>query len=112
VWKPVLSRLGIIPPPEKAKRGILRYKTGGTLDVGMHMLRHFYESMLDDGGVSLAGMMEFMGHSRKGQSITIGVYGHVTEETFEKARQAVDSRLFRLRPVASAGTLTEFRRAR
>jgi integrase len=112
VWKPALSRLGIIPAPEKTARGIMRYKVGDAQDVGMHMLRHFYESMLDDGGVSLAGMMEFMGHSRKGQSITIGVYGHVTEETFERARNAVDQRLFKLRPVPSDGTVTELRAAR
>jgi hypothetical protein len=55
---------------------------------------------LDNGGVSLADMMEFMGHSRKGQPITIGVYSHVTDETFERARQA-----------APGGTVTELRAA-
>lgn len=112
VWKPALSRAGVIPPPEKNARGTLVYRTGGDRTNGMHALRHHYESMLDNGGVSLAGMMEFMGHSRKGKVITIGVYGHVTEETFEQARQAVDARLFRLRPVAAAGTVTELRSAR
>jgi integrase len=112
VWKPALSRLGIIPPPDRTARGILRYRVGGSRGEGMHNLRHFYESMLDDGGVSLAGMMEFMGHSREGKVITIGVYGHVTEETFETARQAVDARLFRLRPVDPGGTVTELRAAR
>jgi hypothetical protein len=29
------------------------------------------------------------------------VYGHVTEQTFEQARQAVDATLFPLRPVES-----------
>jgi integrase len=111
VWKPALSRLGIIPPPVRGSGRALVYKVGDDQHNGMHALRHVYDSMLDDGGVSLAGMMEFMGHSRKGQGITIGVYGHVTDETFERARNAVDQRLFKLHPVASAGTVTELRRA-
>jgi integrase len=112
VWKPALSRAGVIPPPEKNARGIRQYRTGGAKGLGMHILRHVYETVLDEGGVSLAGQMEFLGHSRKGKVITIAVYSHVTEETFESARQAVDSRLFRLRPVAPSGTVTELRSAR
>ena len=111
VWKPALSRAGIIPPPGKNAKGSRRYGTGGVTGAGMHILRHFYETALDEGGVSLAGQMEFLGHSRKGKVITIAVYSHVTEDTFETARQAVDSRLFRLRPVESSGTVTEFRSA-
>jgi len=111
VWKPALSRAGIIPPPVKDKRGIHRYRGGARTD-GMHALRHFYSTTLLDSGVSLAGVMEFMGHSRKGKVVTLSVYGHVTDETFEQARQAVDSVLFRLRPVAAAGTVAELRRAR
>lgn len=109
VWYPALSRAGVGPAPEEGPRGCLRYKSAGR-ENGMHVLRHFYESMLDDGGVSLAGMMEFMGHSRKGKVITVAVYGNVTAETFQRARDAVDERLFRLRPAGSGGTVTELRR--
>ncbi|HEX6454728.1 MAG TPA: hypothetical protein VF060_35350 [Trebonia sp.] len=112
MWKPALSRARVIGPPQKNNRGGYVYLTGGQRGNGQHVLRHLFESVLDDGGVSLAGMMEFMGQSRKGKVITIGVYGHVTEETFESARNAVDQRLFRLRPVTSAGTVTELRAAR
>jgi integrase len=108
VWRPALSRLGITPPPEKDARGILRYRGGDRAD-GMHALRHFYSTALLDAGVSLAGVMEFMGHSRKGKPITLGVYGHVTEETFDQARAAIDRTLFRLH---SVGTVTELRAAR
>lgn len=111
VWKPALSRAGIIPPPVKDHRGIHRYRGGDRHD-GMHALRHFYSTTLLDAGVSLAGVMEFMGHSRKGKVVTLAVYGHVTDETYEQARQAIDSVLFRVRPVASAGTVAELRRAR
>jgi hypothetical protein len=64
----------------------------------MHGLRHWYSSCLQGSGVSLAGVVEFLGHSRKAAPLAVGVYGHVTEETFENARNAVDRTLFRLRP--------------
>jgi integrase len=111
VWLPALSRAGIIPPPEKNKRGSLVCKSPDRKN-GQHMLRHVFETTLDDGGVSLAGQMEFMGHSRRGQVITTAIYAHVTERTFERAREAVDATLFRLRPVASDGTVTELKAAR
>lgn len=111
VWKPALSRAGILPPPEKNSRGTWIYKTGGVKGTGQHILRHFYQTVLDDGGVSLAGRMEFMGHSKKGKVVTVAAYGHVTDETFERARQAVDATLFRLRKIESPGTVTELRAA-
>ena len=119
VWKPALSRTGIIPPPAKDKRGIHRYKGGDRRD-GMHALRHFYSTTLLDAGVSLAGVMEFMGHSREGKPITLGTYGHVTEETFEQARRAIDKTLFRLHVAGASepvkmtadGTVAELRRGR
>ena len=50
--------------------------------------------------------MEFMGHSMKGRRLptALGVYGHVTDETYEQARQAIDKALFRPRPVRCGGT--------
>jgi hypothetical protein len=51
--------------------------------------------------VSLAGVMEFMGHSDAAAPLALGVYGHVTEQTLEDARNAIDRTLFRLRPVRS-----------
>lgn len=112
VWKPALSRLGILPPPVKGSGRITVHKVGEETGNGQHVLRHVYDTMLGDGGVSLAGIMEFMGHSRKSAGITVGTYGHATAETFEAARQAVDARLYKLRPVASGGTVTELRDAR
>ena len=110
VWKPVLHRAGIAPAPVKDKRKITRYGSGGRQN-GQHALRHFYSTALQDGGVAPVGVMEFMGHSRKGLPVTFRVYGHVTEETFEQARAAVDRALFRLRPVEASGTVTELRSA-
>jgi integrase len=107
VWKPALYA----PEPERDKWRMLRYSSGGRGN-GQHALRHFFSTALQDGGVPPAGVMDFMGHSRKGLPVTFRVYGHVTGETFDQARAAIDQRLFRLRPVASAGTVTELRAAR
>jgi integrase len=111
VWKPALSRAGIAPEPARDKWGVLRYSSGSR-ENGMHALRHFYSTALGDGGVSPAGVTAFMGHSPKALPVTFRVYGHVTEETFEQARAAVDQRLFRIRPAQSPGTVTELRAAR
>lgn len=109
VWKPALSRAGIIPPPVRASYRTLRY-IGGSRDDGMHALRHFYSLTLQNAGVPLVGVMEFMGHSRKNAPITVSVYGHVTAETMELARLAIDRELFKLRPAGgSNGTVTELR---
>jgi integrase len=112
VWKPALHRAGVIGEPVRDKARALRYPADRR--DGMHALRHFYSTTLQDAGVSLAGVMDFMGHSREGKGVplTLGVYGHVTEETFEQGRQAIDRTLFRLRPVESSGTVTELRAAR
>lgn len=110
VWKPSLARAGVIePPPEDVTAAkYFERDCGGN---GTHVLRHFYSTMLQDAGVPPVGVMEFMGHSRKSLPVTFAVYGHVTEETFEQARQAVDRTLFKLRPVESSGTVTELRTA-
>ena len=68
-------------------------------------------TVLQDAGISPIGVTSFMGHSVKALPVTFRVYGHVTEETFDLARDAVDRTLYRLRPVPSSGTVTELRSA-
>lgn len=110
IWKPALATAGIVPAPEVDGKGHRRYE--GSRENGTHILRHYYSTTLLDAGVSLAGVMEFLGHSKKGARlpVTVSTYGHVTEETFEAARTAIDRSLFRLRPVqdhSASGTVTE-----
>ncbi|MFA1551645.1 tyrosine-type recombinase/integrase [Actinomadura chokoriensis] len=112
VWKPALVKAGVIPEPEKGPRGGASRKYRADRADGTHALRHYYSTTLQDAGVSLAGVMAFLGHSRNKRHIPISVrvYGHVTEETFEAARNAIDRSLFRLRPVQdhqADGTETE-----
>ncbi|MEV5710074.1 tyrosine-type recombinase/integrase [Actinoallomurus sp. NPDC052274] len=114
VWKPALSRVGLIPPPVLDEENRVRYLTDSRL-TGIHMLRHLYTTILMDAGVSLIGIIVILGHSRKGAMAriaptTLGTYGHVTDETYEAARQAVGKTVFRLRAVPD-GTVTEQRAA-
>jgi hypothetical protein len=53
----------------------------------------------------------FMGHSVKSLPVTFRVYGHLTDETYKQARQAIDGTLFRLCPVSAPGTRAELRAA-
>jgi integrase len=110
VWKPALIRAGVIEPQPGRQRST-RYSAGSDGN-GMHILRHFYSTTLQDAGISPIGVTEFMGHSLDALPVTFRVYGHTTEETFEQARDAIDKTLFKLRPVASGGTEAELRVAR
>ncbi|RSN71337.1 hypothetical protein DMH08_02745 [Actinomadura sp. WAC 06369] len=114
VWLPALAAAGVIPDPKPGPRGGVtrHYQAPGKGD-GEHALRHFYSTTLQDAGIQLGAVMDFLGHSRQNQRrvpITIRVYGHTTEEAYEAARNAIDRSLFRLRSVQdhrSGGTATE-----
>ena len=110
VWKPALLRAGVLAHPEGEE--LPSYFYGSSEGAGTHILRHFYSTTLQDAGISPVGVTTFMGHSVKALPVTFRVYGHVTEETFDQARQAIDRTLFRLRPVQSGGTVAELRAAR
>ncbi len=110
VWLPALSRVGIAPKPIKDENKITRYSSAGR-ENGSHALRHFFSTTLQEAGVPGVAVMDFMGHSRKGLPVTFLVYGHTTEAMFKQARTAIDRTLFKLRPVSSAGTVTELRAA-
>ncbi|MGI8332112.1 tyrosine-type recombinase/integrase [Actinomadura scrupuli] len=100
VWKPALAKANVIPAPEPGPRGgVPRSGYTSARENGTHTLRHHFSTTLLDAGVSLAGVMEFMGHSKKGAPVTLGVYAHVTDETYGSARTAIDRSLFRLRVV-------------
>ena len=109
IWNPALVRAGVLTLEEGQSLGSRHHRsTGGN---GTHIARHFYATTLQDAGISPVGVTSFMGHSIKALPVTFRVYGHVTEETFNQARDAIDSTLYRLRPVTSGGTVTELRAA-
>ena len=109
VWNPALVRAGVLELAEGEQLGSRHHRS--TEGNGTHIVRHFYATTLQDAGISPVGVTAFMGHSVKALPVTFRVYGHVTEETFDLARDAIDRTLYRLRPVRSGGTVTELRTA-
>jgi integrase len=96
VWKPALASAGVIPAPETDWRGRRRYAT--TRKEGPHQLRHFYASVMLAGGVSVKELAQFLGH--KDEAFTLRVYTHLLPSSHDRARQVMDSRMFRPRAVA------------
>lgn len=70
---------------------------------GLHQLRHFFASVLIDGGASMYQVQEYMGHSSI--QITAGIYGHLFERSHDRARSIVDAAftLDSAQPLASSG---------
>jgi integrase len=102
VWKPALVAAGVIPPPARDRRQRSRYTT--TRKEGLHQLRHFYPSVMLSAGVSIKELAEYLGHADP--AFTLRVYAHMMPGSHDRARKAIDERLFRRRS-APDGTATE-----
>ncbi|WP_055478094.1 tyrosine-type recombinase/integrase [Sphaerimonospora mesophila] len=102
VWKPALVAADVIPAPEKDSRARKRFTT--SRKEGLHQLRHYYASVMLAGAVSIKELAEYLGHADPG--FTLRVYAHMMPGSHDRARKAIDDRLFRPRAV-SDGTGTE-----
>lgn len=96
VWKPALVAAGVIPPPERDARGRRRYVT--TRKEGTHQLRHYFASVMLADGVNIRELAEYLGHADPG--FTLRIYAHMLPDSHERARNAMDKRMFRPRAVA------------
>ncbi|QCX76687.1 Putative prophage phiRv2 integrase [Streptomyces sp. YIM 121038] len=90
VWKPALAHAGVIPPRKPGQR------YAAAPDDGMHALRHFYASMVLEGGGSIKALSTYLGHSDPG--FTLKIYTHLLPSSEEKARAAVSAVFQRIRP--------------
>ncbi|OZM75081.1 integrase [Amycolatopsis antarctica] len=95
VWKPSLVAAKVIPEPVADSRGRRRYVT--TRKEGTHQLRHFYASVMLADGVSVKDLSVFLGH--QDAAFTLKVYSHLMPDSYDRARHAMDARLFRPRAV-------------
>jgi integrase len=77
VWKAALRQAGAAP----------------TRDNGMHALRHFYASVLLDGGESIKAVSLYLGHADPG--FTLRIYTHLMPSSEERSRRLVDEALKR-----------------
>ncbi|GAY11775.1 site-specific integrase [Pseudonocardia sp. N23] len=74
VWKPALRAAGVANPQRSD---------------GFHALRHFYASVLLDGGESIKALSEYLGHADPG--FTLRTYTHLMPSSAERTRRAVDA---------------------
>lgn len=74
VWKPALRASGISEPKRSD---------------GFHALRHFYASVLLDGGESIKALSEYLGHADPG--FTLRTYTHLMPSSAARTRRAVDA---------------------
>ena len=96
IWKAALAQAAVIPPPTKDAGGRRKYVTDRT--TGMHAMRHYYASVTLADGVNIKELAEYLGHHDAG--FTLRLYTHMLPTSHERARNAIDGRLFRPRLVA------------
>jgi integrase len=96
IWKPALAEASVIPAPEKDRRDRRKYITDRKS--GMHALRHYYASVTLADGVNIKELAEYLGHHDPG--FTLRLYTHMLPMSHERARSAIDARLFRPRLLA------------
>ncbi|MDT0268311.1 site-specific integrase [Streptomyces sp. DSM 44915] len=81
-WKPALAAAGLIGTPEKGQR------YPAAREHGMHALRHFYASVLLDGGENIRALSQYLGHRDPG--FTLRVYTHLMPSSEGRTRNAVN----------------------
>ncbi|NUR01161.1 MAG: tyrosine-type recombinase/integrase [Streptomyces sp.] len=82
MWKPALVAAGVIPNPEPGET------FAESREHGMHALRHFYASVLLDGGESIKALSAYLGHSDPG--FTLRTYTHLMPASEDRTRRTVD----------------------
>jgi len=70
---------------------------------GMHMLRHYYASVLLDSGESIRTLSEYLGHSDIRE--TLETYAHLMPAAQDRTAKAIDANFERLMADASTTTL-------
>ena len=84
IWKPALLAAGIPP----------------TRDNGCHALRHYWASVLLDGGESIKTVSEYLGHADP--AFTLRTYTHLLPASETRSKAIIDA-AFRTRPARPAG---------
>lgn len=82
-WKPALAAAGVIPQRGKGET------YAPAREHGMHALRHFYASVLLDGGESVKALSEYLGHHDAG--FTLRTYTHLMPNSQERTLNTVSA---------------------
>jgi len=97
LWKPALVTAGVIPEPDADEC------FAEAREDGMHALRHFYASVLLDGGESIKALSAYLGHSDPG--FTLRTYTHLMPASEDRTRRTVDG-MYRTNGRATDGPQT------
>jgi integrase len=97
IWKPALSKAGVIPPPEVKKQPIrTRPSVNRTVKVyaesrenGFHALRHTFASVQLDAREPIVSVSSWLGHENA--SITLRIYAHMMPEADGRGRSAMQT---------------------
>ena len=89
IWSPALVHAGLLPPPQRNKRGTLVY--GATGANKPHAWRHYFASDSLRRLVPITSVSADMGHASS--KITFEVYSHVMPDAHDVSMQAGDARL-------------------
>lgn len=73
IWKPALERVGIEPSREN----------------GFHALRHYFASVLLDGGENIKALSKYLGHASA--AFTLKTYTHLMPASEDRTKTAVDN---------------------
>ncbi|MEE1942528.1 tyrosine-type recombinase/integrase [Streptomyces sp. TRM 70361] len=87
VWKPVLTKAGVIAPLEESTGGSRVWEP--SREHGFHALRHFYASEELEAGESVVSLARWLGHSDPG--FTLRKYSHFLPRAGARGSAAIDA---------------------
>jgi integrase len=89
VWNARLTRVGIVPKLAAGEKRGHRYR-----EHGMHMLRHYFASVLLTDGESPKAVADWLGHA-DGGALLLRTYAHLMPKSEQRMRRAIDAALRR-----------------
>lgn len=93
-WWRAINRVGIVPRLKPGEKRGARFR-----EHGIHMLRHYFASVLLTEGESPKAVAEWLGHS-DGGVLLLKTYAHLMPSSEQRMRTAIDAALRRPDPAA------------
>jgi integrase len=89
VWQRALARAGIVPRLDDGEARGARFR-----EHGLHMLRHYFASVLLTDGESPKAVADWLGHA-DGGALLLKTYAHLMPSSEQRMRKAIDAALQR-----------------
>ncbi|WP_336208461.1 tyrosine-type recombinase/integrase [Nonomuraea sp. LPB2021202275-12-8] len=89
VWRRALVQAGIVPPLLSGEKRGYAYR-----EHGMHMLRHYFASVLLTEGESPKAVADWLGHG-DGGALLLRTYAHLMPKSEQRMRKIIDAALRR-----------------